>query len=180
MPPNMMNALSGSSVKVTGSSNATVKAGPMPGRTPTAVPSVTPANAHKRCGTVSAARKPSARACSVSMRIYKVCVICAICGLHPARQHTGRQRDLQHARKYHIGANREKDGGDRVAHGMTCIKGAGGEPEEDDGRDHEARRFNQDDTQRNGQCDDSDCTTVDTRVCGTRRANRGEHEGDDG
>ena len=40
MPPNMMNALIGSSVKVTGSRTATVMAGPMPGSTPTAVPSV--------------------------------------------------------------------------------------------------------------------------------------------
>src|SRR5688500_903664 len=123
----MMNALNGSSVKVTGSSKATVNAGPMPGRTPTAVPSVTPASAHNRCGTVSAVRKPSARACSVSMRVYQVGVICAICGLHPARQHTGRQPDLQHARKHHIGANRQNDGGDRVTHGMTRIKGARGE-----------------------------------------------------
>src|SRR5688500_18145232 len=175
-----MNALSGSSVKVTGSSNATVKAGPMPGRTPTAVPSVTPANAHNRCGTVSAVRKPSARACSVSMRLYRVCVICAICGLYPARQYTGRERNLQHARKHQIGADREKDGGDRVTHGMTCIEGAGGEPEEDDGRDYEARRLDQDDTQRNGQCDDCDCLAVDALVCRTRRAGRGEDEGDNG
>src|SRR5688572_6215870 len=170
MPPNMMNALSGSSVKVTGSSNATVKAGPMPGRTPTAVPSVTPANAHNRCGTVSAVRKPSARACSVSMRVYQVCVICAICGLHPARQHTGRQRDLQHARKHQIGANREKHGGDRVAQGMTCIKGAGGEPEEDDGRDHEPRRFDQDDARYDGNSDDDDREPVDAWIGGIFRA----------
>src|SRR5688572_13478667 len=169
MPPNMMNALSGSSVKVTGSSNATVKAGPMPGRTPTAVPRVTPANAHKRCGTVSAVRKPSVRACSVSIR-----------RSDPARQHTGRQRDLQHAREHQIGAKREKDGGDRVTHGITCIKGAGGEPEEDDGGDHEAGRFHQDDTQRYGKRDDGDRTAVDARVFRTRRSNGVEHECDHG
>jgi hypothetical protein len=48
MPPNMMNALMGSRENVTGSSTATVMAGPIPGSTPTAVPTVTPAKAHNR------------------------------------------------------------------------------------------------------------------------------------
>ena len=68
MPANMMNALVGSSVKVAGSSSAIVSAGPMPGSTPTAVPSVTPANAQARCGSVSALANPWLSACSVSMR----------------------------------------------------------------------------------------------------------------
>ena len=67
MPANMMNALVGSSVNVAGSNSATVKAGPMPGSTPTAVPSVTPANAHARCGNVSALANPWLSACSVSI-----------------------------------------------------------------------------------------------------------------
>ena len=54
-----MKALIGSRLKVTGSSTATVSAGPMPGSTPTAVPSVTPASAHARCGSVSALAKPA-------------------------------------------------------------------------------------------------------------------------
>ena len=41
-PANMMNAPTGPSWKVTGSSSATVSAGPMPGRMPTTVPSTTP------------------------------------------------------------------------------------------------------------------------------------------
>ena len=45
MPANMMKAAVGSSVYVTGSNNATVIAGPMPGSTPTAVPRVTPTSA---------------------------------------------------------------------------------------------------------------------------------------
>src|SRR5688572_20857330 len=113
----MMNALSGSSANVTGSSNATVNAGPMPGRTPTAVPSVTPANAHNRCGMVSAARKPSPRACSVSMP-----------RLDQRRQHAGRQRNLQQARKYEVGANGQEDGGDRIADRMPRVESTRGEP----------------------------------------------------
>jgi hypothetical protein len=54
----MMKALVGSRLKVIGSSTATVIAGPIPGRTPTAVPSVVPANAHARCGRVRALANP--------------------------------------------------------------------------------------------------------------------------
>src|SRR3712207_1623783 len=54
----MMRALAGSSLKVTGSSSATVSAGPMPGSTPTAVPMVTPTKAHSRLAGVSASPKP--------------------------------------------------------------------------------------------------------------------------
>ena len=41
----MISEPAGSSLKVTGSSSATVSAGPMPGSTPTAVPSSTPISA---------------------------------------------------------------------------------------------------------------------------------------
>jgi hypothetical protein len=59
MPPNMMKALVGSRLNVIGSSSATVKAGPMPGSTPTAVPSVTPTSAHSRCAHDNALANPS-------------------------------------------------------------------------------------------------------------------------
>jgi hypothetical protein len=58
MPPNMMNALMGSRPNVTGNSTATVSAGPMPGNTPIAVPSVVPSSAHSRFCAVSAFTKP--------------------------------------------------------------------------------------------------------------------------
>ena len=63
----MMKAAVGSRLKVTGSSSATVSAGPMPGSTPTAVPSVTPTSAQSRLKGVSATAKPWARAASVSI-----------------------------------------------------------------------------------------------------------------
>ena len=44
----MMIEPPGSSLKVIGSSSATVSAGPMPGSTPTAVPSSTPMSANSR------------------------------------------------------------------------------------------------------------------------------------
>jgi hypothetical protein len=46
-------------VNVAGSRSATVSAGPMPGSTPTAVPSVAPTNAQNRLPGDSAAEKPS-------------------------------------------------------------------------------------------------------------------------
>ena len=53
-----MNALTGSSLYVTGRSRATVSAGPIPGSTPTAVPSNTPISAQSRFSGVSATWKP--------------------------------------------------------------------------------------------------------------------------
>ena len=53
----MISEPAGSSLKVTGSSSATVSAGPMPGSTPTAVPSSTPISAYSRLiGWVATAR----------------------------------------------------------------------------------------------------------------------------
>src|SRR3954452_2439562 len=66
MPANRISAADGSSRNVMGSSNATVSAGPMPGSTPTAVPIVTPINAHIRFAGVSAPAKPSRRSPSWS------------------------------------------------------------------------------------------------------------------
>jgi hypothetical protein len=45
MPANMISEPVGSSLKVTGRRSATVKAGPIPGSTPTAVPRNTPTRA---------------------------------------------------------------------------------------------------------------------------------------
>ena len=61
MPPNMMNAPTGSMPKVRGMSMEIVSAGPMPGKTPMAVPNVTPIKPYKRLRGASAAEKPSAR-----------------------------------------------------------------------------------------------------------------------
>src|SRR6187402_1788686 len=95
MPPNMMKALVGSSPNVTGRRSATVSAGPMPGSTPTAVPSVTPANAQARWGQVSALANPARRSSIVST------------GLEPARQQPGGQRQLQDAGEQDVRRGRE-------------------------------------------------------------------------
>src|SRR6476619_513228 len=58
MPANRISAPVGSRVNVIGSSSATVSAGPMPGSTPTRVPSVTPTRASSRLAGVRASWNP--------------------------------------------------------------------------------------------------------------------------
>src|SRR6185436_4313578 len=67
MPANMMIAPVASSEKVSGSSSATVIAGPIPGSTPTAVPSSTPITAYIRFIGVAASAKPCSSQLKLSM-----------------------------------------------------------------------------------------------------------------
>jgi hypothetical protein len=62
-----MKAAVASTLKVRGSSSAMVTAGPRPGSTPTAVPSVTPTMHHSRLMGVSATAKPWASPAKVSI-----------------------------------------------------------------------------------------------------------------
>src|SRR5688572_560463 len=66
MPANMISAPVGSSLTVSGSSIATVSAGPTPGSTPTKVPSVTPMKPHSRLIGFSATPKPAISASKAS------------------------------------------------------------------------------------------------------------------
>src|SRR5512134_1256743 len=66
MPANMISAPVGSSLTVSGSSIATVSAGPTPGSTPTKVPIVTPMKPQRRLIGVSATPKPVASDARVS------------------------------------------------------------------------------------------------------------------
>src|SRR5688572_12444553 len=90
MPAKMIRAAVGSSVYVNGSSNATVIAGPMPGSTPTAVPSVTPSSAYSRYSGCAAVAKPSS-----SM------VMLSIEERHPFED-PGGQRQAQAVREHHL------------------------------------------------------------------------------
>jgi hypothetical protein len=67
MPANMISALVTSRPRVSGSRRATAMAGPMPGRTPMAVPSSTPSRAKARFVGVSAVPKPSTRELNASI-----------------------------------------------------------------------------------------------------------------
>src|SRR5262245_39335677 len=67
MPANRMKAAVGSTLKVIGSSSAMVSAGPSPGSTPMAVPSVVPTRHHSRFIGVSATAKPLSNCEKASM-----------------------------------------------------------------------------------------------------------------
>lgn len=56
-----------STLAVMGSSMATATAGPMPGSTPTAVPSAQPTRAHRRLAGVAAVAKPASNASKISI-----------------------------------------------------------------------------------------------------------------
>lgn len=56
-----------STLAVIGSSMATATAGPMPGKTPTAVPSAQPSKAHSRFMGVAAVAKPCSNASNKSI-----------------------------------------------------------------------------------------------------------------
>src|SRR5687768_15385686 len=69
MPANMMSAPVGSSLAVSGSSIATVSAGPTPGSTPTNVPRVTPTRPQSKFIGCSATPNPAIRALSASIAL---------------------------------------------------------------------------------------------------------------
>ena len=58
MPASMMRAVAGSSANVDGRSSAIAPTGPMPGRTPTMVPTSTPTKQASRLAGVRAMPKP--------------------------------------------------------------------------------------------------------------------------
>src|SRR5687768_16916067 len=61
MPASMISAETGSKLNVIGSRSAIVAVGPMPGSTPTAVPSTTPMKQYSRFSRRRAVSSPSAR-----------------------------------------------------------------------------------------------------------------------
>src|SRR5919106_5888592 len=103
MPANMMKAAVGSRLKVTGSSRATVSAGPIPGSTPTAVPRVTPTIAHNRLKGVSATAKPLASAPRVSMPQGSLMPAAGAILAKQLTEHAGWQNQPEPPREGHIG-----------------------------------------------------------------------------
>src|SRR5690606_10968845 len=97
-----------STLAVIGSSMATVVAGPMPGKTPTAVPSAQPTKAHSRLVSDSAVSKPCSRAFSVS--------IMAAASSDPARARQPRQADGQKLREEPVHRCRQRQPRQQIAH----------------------------------------------------------------
>src|SRR5882724_11154846 len=106
MPANRMKAEVGSTLKVIGSSSAMVSAGPRPGSTPMAVPSVVPTRHHIRLTGVSATAKPfiSCEKASISGALFRLRADDALDGvLHQARADI----DAERLGKAEIGDERE-------------------------------------------------------------------------
>src|SRR5262245_39158066 len=106
MPAKRMKAPTGSSkLKVIGSSSAMVSAGPMPGRTPTSVPSVTPAPASSRFCSVRTSVKPSIR-------------LAAKTSTSDAPR-PGRELHVEPLAEHEPGDHAEREADDDVAHGLV-------------------------------------------------------------
>src|SRR4051812_17564388 len=143
MPPNMMNAAVGSSWAVTGRSSATVRAGPMPGKTPMAVPTVTPSADQNRFIGVSATPKPWPSAASVSM--VRASLFGFVVG--GGQQFLDRRADGQ-GQAQAIVEDCEGEAGERQAdqHGddeATLREGKRGRGEQERGRDDPAQALDQ-------------------------------------
>src|SRR6185312_14845299 len=123
----MMKAPVGSRCAVTGSSSAMVSAGPMPGRMPMAVPSVTPRTHQPRLAKVRAVAKPS-----ISAPI-----------LEHSAQDAGRQMQAERVHEADIGDDRQRDGDDDVAQIAPAAEAEGNAEEQDRRRRHEAEEFEQ-------------------------------------
>src|SRR6476659_191875 len=125
MPANMMNAALGLTLYVTGSSSATVIAGPIPGSTPTAVPNSTPITAYIRFIGVAASAKPCSSQLKLSMSENPVQNACRQRDSEPGiervetadRQHDADQKieDVSLAAENRCGPGEQQGPGDRPA-----------------------------------------------------------------
>src|SRR3954470_19192911 len=88
---------------VIGSSMATATAGPMPGSTPTAVPSAQPNRAHSRLAGVMATAKP----CRSAFRMSMACS-------DPAGVGQAREVDRQESREHPVHRRRDGKAGEQV------------------------------------------------------------------
>src|SRR5687768_1562850 len=130
MPANMISAPVGSSLTVSGSSIATVSAGPTPGSTPTNVPSVTPMKPHIRFIGCSATPKPVIRAFRASMSD-------AGCA-EDRREPAGRQDDVQEPYEEEVNRQRQHQADRYVAHPSSASEAARHAGEQGGACNHEA------------------------------------------
>src|SRR5262245_61538480 len=130
MPANRMNAAVGSTLKVIGSKSAMVSAGPNPGSTPMAVPSVVPTRHHKRFIGVSATAKPlrSWEKASMSRALRQ-----PERALDRALDNAGADIDAERLREAEIGDEREGGADCGIAQDRLGAEAARHADEQDDG-----------------------------------------------
>src|SRR5499433_2653282 len=143
MPAKRMNAAVGSTLKVIGKSSAMVSAGPRPGRTPIAVPSVVPTRHHKRFIGVSATEKPlrSWEKASMSAALH------ADQPFDRGLERAGTDIDAERRGEAEIGDEGECRADQGVAHDRFGAEAARHADEQDDRSDGESRRADQDDVE---------------------------------
>src|SRR5438045_1362191 len=141
MPANRMNAAVDSTLKVIGSSKAMVSAGPSPGRTPIAVPSVVPTRHHRRFIGVSATAKPlrSSEKASISAALQ------ADQALDRALDETRTDIDAERRDEAEIGDERESRADQSIARGVVRSEPARDADEENGRGDGKSRRADQGD-----------------------------------
>src|SRR4029453_470013 len=137
MPANMMKALVASIPYVSGSSRATAMAGPMPGRTPTAVPKRTPTKANSRFMGVAAVAKPCKSMLKVSIS-------------EPPRQETSRKVDAQAEVEAVERQDREDHGNQAISNVFSAAQCPDAAPEEQCSRNYPAYGVDQQDVQEEG------------------------------
>src|SRR5882724_9663694 len=135
MPANRMKAAVGSTLKVIGRSSAMVSAGPRPGSTPIAVPSVVPTRHHIRLTGVSATAKPlrSWAKASMSRPLSK-----AEGALDRGLDDAGADIDAERLGEAEIGHQCERRADSGVAHDRLRAEAARDADEENDRGDREA------------------------------------------
>src|SRR5262249_41973635 len=143
MPAKRMNAAVGSTLKVIGKSSAMVSAGPRPGRTPIAVPSVVPTRHHTRFIGVSATEKPlrSCEKASTSAALH------ADHAFDRALEPAGTDIDAERGGEAEIGDEGESRADQGVAHDRIGAEAARHADEQDDRSDGEPRRADQEDVE---------------------------------
>src|SRR5215471_9844871 len=138
-----MNAAVDSTLKVIGKSSAMVSAGPRPGRTPIAVPSVVPTKHHRRFIGVSATAKPlrSCEKASISAALY------ADQPFDRGLDQAGTDIDAERRGEAEIGDERESRADQGVADDRLGAEAAGHADEQNGRSDSESRRTDQDDVE---------------------------------
>src|SRR5262245_37679051 len=149
MPANRMKAAVGSTLKVIGSSSAMVSAGPRPGRTPIAVPSVVPTRHHTRFIGVSATANPFKSCAKASMSNAPQ----SESAFDQAFDQTGADVDAERLRETEIGNQREGRADAGVAQDRLGAEAARNADKQDDRRDREANRANEQHVEDETACD---------------------------
>src|SRR4029453_8807318 len=139
MPAKRMKAEVGSTLKVIGRRSAMVSAGPSPGRTPIAVPSVVPTRHHTRLIGVSATAKPLRSWEKASMSA----ALDAEHALDRGLDQAGADIDAERLGEADIGNERESRADQGVAHDRLRSEAARHADEQKDRRDCEPCRPDQ-------------------------------------